>query len=188
MKTIAFITRVHPDRPNMLKVCTDSVKAQTSDDYIHILHQDDNTEGGYGVPLANQSLAKIRPIDARYVMILDDDDMLIDSDFVKIFAKITQKGIPEIVFFRGIINGLGIFPRDRIWRKAPRCSLIASFCFAVRQDVWMKHVHKFERKVAGDFSFISHCYKKTRKHHWLNRTVAQTQKRPGRGRGERHHA
>ncbi|GAH84870.1 unnamed protein product, partial [marine sediment metagenome] len=93
MKSIAFVTRVHPRRPNMLKICIKSVKAQTSDDYIHILHRDDNTKEGYGVPNANRSLIKVNPINARYVMILDDDNMLIDPNFVEIFAKVTEKGV-----------------------------------------------------------------------------------------------
>ena len=39
MKIIAFITRVKPRRFKMLMVCTNSIKRQTSDDYIHIIHQ-----------------------------------------------------------------------------------------------------------------------------------------------------
>jgi len=109
MKTIAFITRVHPKRPGMLEVCIDSVKAQTSDDYIHILHKDDKTKNGYGMFLANQSLAKVSSINARYVMALDDDDMLIDPNFVKTFKEIVNKDNPEIVFFKGNIIDRGIY-------------------------------------------------------------------------------
>lgn len=87
MKTIAFITRVHPKRQNMLKQCIESIKVQTSDDYIHILHRHDRTKNGYGLFSANHSLAKIATIDARYIMVLDDDDILIDPDFVEVFAK-----------------------------------------------------------------------------------------------------
>jgi len=104
MKTIAFITRIHPKRPGMLKVCIDSVKTQTDDDYIHILHRDDNTESGHGLHLANQSFVKVPPINAQYVMVLDDDDMLIDPDFVKLFKEIVNKHKLEIVFFKGKIG------------------------------------------------------------------------------------
>lgn len=184
MKSIAFVTRVHPRRPNMLKICINSVKAQTSDDYIHILHRDDKTEKGYGVLSADHSLVKVKPINAQYVMVLDDDDMLIDPNFVETFAKTIKKDVPEIVFFRGIITGRGVFPREKIWGKAPLCGLIASFNFAVRQDLWMNYIHKFNYRTVSDFAFISHCYSKTKNHLWLNRIVAQTQGRPGRGRGE----
>ena len=79
MKAIAFITRVHPRRNRMLKLCIQSIKAQINDDYIHILNRDDKSIKGYGTYLANKSFAKIKPIDAKYVMVLDDDDMLIED-------------------------------------------------------------------------------------------------------------
>jgi len=190
MKTIAFVTRVHPKRAEMLKTCIDSIKAQTDDDYIHIIFKDDKTKNGYRVVTANKALVKIRPINARYVMILDDDDMLIDPNFVKIFRKIVARDGPEIVFFRGIILEKGTFPRPKQWRKHPYRGGIASFCFAVRLDVWKKHIHRFNRRgrSGGDFYFISFCYEDTKRHIWLNRLVAQTQKKAGKGMGEDEHA
>ena len=191
MKSIAFITRIHPKRPNMLEKCMESVKMQTSDNYIHVLHRDDDTPGGYGVSSANCSLTKIKDIDARYVMILDDDDMLIDPDFVDIFAKIVEKNSPEIVFFKGEITDFGILPREEIWGKAPEFAQIASFCFAVRRDIWIANIDKFGKParagLGGDFSFISSCYKNTKNHLWLDRVIAQTQKKAGRGQGENEH-
>jgi len=100
MKTIAFITRVHPKRPKMLEVCIDSIKTQTDDDYIHILHRDDNTENGYGVIMANRSLVKVSPINARYVMILDDDDMLIDSILLRYSKESLARIIQKLSFLR----------------------------------------------------------------------------------------
>ena len=187
MKTIAFVTRVHPKRPNMLKVCVDSIKSQTSDDYIHILHRDDKTKDGYGLHLANQSFAKISPIDARYVMVLDDDDKLIDPNFVKVFGKIINKDNPEIVFFKGKIVGKKTYPKEQHWGGRPRRRFIASFCFAVRLDIWEKYIHKWGNKHCGDYFFISACYKNTKKHFWFDRRVAQTQKRAGHCKGEHEH-
>ncbi|MHA1225227.1 MAG: hypothetical protein ACTSPV_00625 [Candidatus Hodarchaeales archaeon] len=192
MKTIAFITRVHPKRPNMLKKCIESIKMQTSNDYIHILHRDDKTSEGYGVASANRSLTKIKDIDAEYAMILDDDDILIDSEFVETFRKKINRKKPEIIFFKGIINGVGVFPRPEVWKAAPKFAMIASFCLAVRRDVWMANIYEFGRPtlagLGGDFSFISSCYKNTKNHFWWDRVVARTQKGPGRGKGERDHA
>lgn len=185
MKTIAFITRIHPKRPGMLKICVDSVKRQTDDDYIHILHRHDKTKNGYGKLQANQSFAKISLINARYVMVLDDDDMLIDSDFVRVFRKAINNSNPEIVFFKGRIAGSRIYPLPQTWGKPPILGAIASFCFAVRLDVWKTHIHKFGTQYSGgDFRFISGCYRNTTKHLWLDRIVAITQKKPGCGKGE----
>jgi len=192
MKAIAFVTRVHPKRPNMLKECIKSVKRQTSDDYVHILHKDDNTANSYGVSSANNSLIRLNSINARYVMILDDDDMLIDPNFVKIFSKVVKKDVLEIVFFKGMIKDKGIFPRPEVWKKAPIFASIASFCFAVRRDIWMDNIYEFGKPtlagLGGDFSFISLCDKNTKNHLWLDRIVAKTQKKEGYGRGEHEHA
>ena len=187
MKMIAFVTRVHPKRANMLKKCIESIKVQTSDDYVHIISRDDKSDRGYGIPLANQSLVKIKSIDARYVMILDDDDMLVDPNFVEIFKEAINDNYPEIVFFKSIIKDEGIYPRQEIWGKSPVIALIASFCFAVRLDVWKKYIHKWGVKSAGDYYFISECYRNTKTHVWLDHVVAKTQKKAGRGRGEREH-
>jgi len=176
MKTIAFVTRVHPKRAEMLKICIDSIKTQTSDDYIHILYRDDKTENGYGMLLANQSLVKIPLVDVRYVMTLDDDDMIIDPNFVKVFKKIVDDNNPEIVFFTGILFGRKIPPKSQ-WGKRPRRRLINGFCLAARLDVWKKHIHEYGRKQAGDYNFIFACYKNTKNHFWLNRTVSKTQEK-----------
>jgi len=187
LKTIAFLTRVHPNRPNMLKICIDSIKKQTNDDYIHILSRDDKTENGYGRFMANKSFAKISPINVRYVMTIDDDDMLIDPNFVKIFKETINKNNPEIVFFKGYI-GDRLYPWPGFWKKAPARARIASFCFAIRLDVWKKYIHEFGKKACGDFSFISACYRNTKNHVWLDRIVAKTQRKAGFGRGEYEHA
>jgi len=188
MKAIAFITRVHPKRPKMLQVCVDSIKAQTSDDYIHILHRDDKTENGYGLFLANQSIVKVSPINARYAMILDDDDILIDPNFVKRFRKIIKKHNPEIVFFKGKIIAGRTYPRKEVWGKKPHRGFIASFCFAVRLDIWKEYIHLWGEEKCGDYFFISACYENTKNHFWLDHSVARTQKRAGCSKGEHEHA
>lgn len=189
MKTIAFITRVHPKRPNMLKVCIDSVKMQTDDDYVHIIHRDDKTKNGYGKFMANKSFIKITSIDAKYVMVLDDDDMLINPDFIQIFRKAINGNKPEIIFFKGKINGFGTYPLPSAWKKPPIFGAIASFCFAVRLDIWKRYIHEFgKRKSGGDFCFISLCYKNTKNRIWLDCIVSKTQKKVGLGKGEHEHA
>jgi len=174
MKTIAFITRVKPRRVRMLKICTNSIKKQTNDDYIHIIFRDDRTKCGYGMLLANQSLARVSPIDARYVMVIDDDDMIIDSDFVKRFKEIVDDNNPEIVFFKMII-GNRLFPLQVCWKRPPIYNRIGGSCFATRLDIWKKYIHEFGRRTSGDFYFISACYKNTKNHFWFDHIVSKTQ-------------
>lgn len=183
MRTIAFVTRVHPRRPNMLKKCVESIKTQTSDDYIHILHRDDETKNGYGKYLANKSFAKLSPIDARYVMAIDDDNMLIDPNFVKNFKKIVNGNNPEIVFFKCRIGNC-VYPPPVFWKKPPVRCKIDGHCFAIRLDIWKKYIHEFGKKSCGDYHFISVCYKNTKNHFWLDRIVSKAQKKAGHGLGE----
>ena len=188
MKTIAFVTRIHPKRPNMLKKCIESIKAQTSDDYIHILFRDDKSKEGYGVFNADKSLMKIKNIDARYVMVLDDDDMFVYPDFVKEFKSIVDRSNVDIMFFKGKIGG-GVFPPPDVWEKAPVKCRIGSFNFAVRLDIWIKYIHTWNPiKGCADYRFIAHCYDNTEKHFWFDRVVVKTQKKPGGGKGEHEHA
>ena len=183
MKAIAFVTRVHPQRPEMLKACIDSVKMQTDNDYIHVIYRDDKTKGGYGILLANQSLIGVPAIDARYVMILDDDNMLIDPNFVKDFKKIVNDNDPEIVFYKVVIGGC-VYPPPDFWEKSPAPRQIDSHCFAVRLDMWRKYIHILGEGVCGDYSFISKCYKNTENHFWFDREVSSTQRKTGRGKGK----
>lgn len=189
MKTIAFLTRVHPDRPNMLKTCIESVQAQTDNDYEHIFIRTDRTKKGYGKWNANRSFAIVKVIPAKYAMVLDDDDMLIKPNFVKLFKRvIEQHRDPEIVFFKGIVHSLGVLPRPGYWKRPPVYGQIASFCDAVRTDVWLKHIPVFgKRELGGDFCFISACYQNTKRHIWWDTVVARTQKGPGRAKNERDH-
>lgn len=188
MKSIAFITRVHPQRERMRRVCIQSVEAQINNDYVHILNRDDKSTKGYGTYLANKSFAKIKNINAKYVMVLDDDDFLMDDCFVDFFSNLIKTKNPEIVFFKGFVVGRGIYPRPDIWGKAPIYGSIASFCFAVRLDAWKRNIHAFgDRRFGGDYCFIESCYKNTTNHLWTDRLVASTQQGPGRGQGESNH-
>ena len=183
MKTIAFITRVKPRRHKMLVICKNSIRKQTNDDYIHIIYRGDKTKYGYGKLLANQSFAKIFPIDARYMMAIDDDDMLVDSDFVKIFKEIVDNDNPEIVFFKCRIEG-SVYPKFVFWEKPPVLGEIGGSCFAIRLDVWKKYIHEFGKEICGDYCFISVCYKNTKKHIWLDRIISRTQRKARRGHGK----
>jgi len=188
MKILAIVTRVHPQRPNMLRRCEESVRAQIGNNYVHILLRDDKTERGYGIHNANQSFVRLREIPARYVMVLDDDDMLIDDRFVEDFSGVLGIKYPPIVFLKGIVHKLGVLPRQEYWEKPPVYGQIASFCFAVRQDVWFRHIQAFgDKKQGGDYCFIRACYDNTNPQHhlWWDRIVARTQAGPGRSKGEK---
>jgi len=188
MKTLCIVTRCHPKRPNMLKICVGSVKRQTGNDYTHLLVKSDKTENGYGVAKANEAISTIKIKDAKYVMVLDDDDFFIDYTFVDTLKKIADKSAPDIVMFKGVIPPYGILPQGEYWKKPPVRGKIGSFCFAVSMELWNKYV-EFWRPSDGyvamsDFTFIRECYKNTESITWMDKVVACTQFGASRGRGE----
>ena len=186
MKTICFLTRCHPARPNMQKICLDSVKAQTCDDYQHFLIQGAMREEEDGSLSMEAGLKKRWPIDARYVMVLDDDNVLVCQDFVKEFKELTQKENPDIVIFRGEIGGYGPCPPGVLWGRPPVHCGIDWFCYAVKREMWDKHsqVIGSDPTIHNDFLFIHTCFNDTKSVVWFDRIIAKTQRMPMKGRGE----
>jgi hypothetical protein len=187
-KTICFLTRCHPQRPNMQKVCFDSVKNQTCDDYQHFLIQGamrepDQYSRGDGKFAVEHGLTKPWPIDAHYVMVLDDDNMLVDMDFVKDLKELAQKENPDIVFFKAEIKGWGVYPS---WARHPVAGEVDWFCYAVKRWFWQKYIAEVNARpmASNDWFFIDKCYRNTRSIIWWNRMIASTQRAPGRQRGE----
>lgn len=182
LKTICFLTRCHPKRQKMREICIASVKSQTCDDYEHFLYFDDKTEEGYGTQNADISLRKAKPLNGRYIMVLDDDDVLVDDDFVADFKKAISKDDPDVVIFKGHISWLGAMPSPDYWGKPPEPCHIGSFCFAVKKELWDKYIESWDI-VTGDGFFIRKCYDNTSKVLWLDRLVAGAQRISG-GKGE----
>jgi hypothetical protein len=175
----------------MQKACIDSVKAQTCDDWQHFLIQgamraSDEQSRGDGTFAIEHGLTKPWPIDAHYVMVLDDDNMLAYPGFVQEFKGLVQAASPDIVFFKAEIKGSGTYPW---WNHAPVAGHIDWFCFAVKQEMWkwgMKEIeaHPNLRTNCNDFLFIDTCYRNTGAVIWFDRLVATTQRGPGRCRPE----
>jgi len=188
-KTICFLTRCHPARPNMQRVCFDSVKNQTCDDYQHFLIQGAMREADAYSTYKNSGFAeehgltKPWPIEGRYVMVLDDDNVLIDADFVKDFKELVERENPDIVFFKGEIKGWGIYPS---WARHPVAGEIDWFCYAVKREFWQRYIAEVNVRptASNDWLLIDKCYRNTKSVIWFNRLVASTQRVPGRQRGE----
>ena len=178
-KTIAFVTRCHPLRAKELEACKASIVKQTSQDYEHILLRD-STKKGCGRLEANRLFMKYKdsiPATNRYLMVLDDDDMLVNDGFVKQFRKIVEKQDYDLVIFKGRTASHGVLPPPELWRKPVKLANIASFCMAVRRDLWFKHIEKFGTKAkCGDFEFMKAVYRDANSIYWLDMEVARTQR------------
>jgi len=68
MKTICFVTRCHPKRPNMRKICVESVQKQSCDDYQHLLFHDDKLMMGMVGSLQTRGYAMPSQLKGKYIM------------------------------------------------------------------------------------------------------------------------
>jgi len=173
------MTRCHPLRAKELEACKTSIASQVCDDYEHVLIPD-LTEKGCGRLEANQLFATFKgnpKIKARYLMVLDDDDMLIDDDFVGILKAIVEKQPYDLVIFKGWHFHHGVLPSPDMWRRPIQLAKIASFCMAVERDLWFRYIIRFGLKArGGDFEFMRAVYKEAKSIYWLDRKVARTQR------------
>jgi len=176
-KTIAFMTRCHPLRKEKLEICKASIARQTCNDYEHVLIPDP-TEEGCGRLRANQLFSTFEgnpKINSRYLMVLDDDDMLICDEFVETLKAITDKQSYDVVIFKGYVGR--VLPLPERWKKSIKVGGIASFCMAVKKDIWYKHIDKFGTKArCGDFEFMEAVYEDAKSIYWLDMKVARIQR------------
>jgi len=171
---LSIVTRTC-NRPNLLKICTDSVKAQTDQDLEQLFIID---EIGRGKVWAQASLNEYKDklnINGKYVMVLDDDDFLVDLSFVEVLKNTVGCSSPDIIFFRGLL-GNKLYPPDELWEKPPVHARICTFCFAVKKDFYMRFIHKWAQRDSGDFHFIRACFNASKNNLWINRAVAKAQK------------
>jgi len=176
---LSIITRVHPKRTKFLAICKESVSLQTNKDFEHLFLYDDS-EKGKGRGYANQMFFLKRNeinIKGDYVMVLDDDDIMVYNDFIKDLREIVKKDDYDMIIFKGELVGLGVVPHQHLWEKSPQRSGIGSFCIAVKKELWNKYIDEFgKHEVSGDFLFIKKCYENSKKVYWLNRVVCKTQR------------
>lgn len=170
---LTIITRCYK-RPRMLERNKDSIASQTDPDVQQAFIVD---EVGLGMEWASASLNKFKDsldINGKYVMTLDDDDMLVCNDFIE-SLKIAVKAWddPDVMIFKG--QGKMIYPPDELWKKTPVVARIASFCFCIKQDVWKRHIHEWAIPVQGDFKFISTLFENDYKIGWMDKLVAKCQ-------------
>lgn len=167
---LSIITRTFNGRPAGMRRLVKSLAAQTSQDFEHILLVDDKRRG---VEWANANIKRVTPdVHGDYVMILDDDDYLIDSDFVRLLSAQVE-GSPEVVVIK-MDMGNGLFlPADADWGRRPIHSRIAVSSHVTRRDVFIEHAPDFGLKYDGDFDYIDAVWKCGHEFKWWNRVVSK---------------
>lgn len=144
---LSIVTRTYK-RPKSLKVCRDSLAAQTSQDFEHIVIED---LVGIGI---EETFTRLRTqeVNGDYVFILDDDNVITDSRFVENILLLAAER-PDIIVCPAKIAEHGVLP-DR-WPPQP--GHIDMMNVVVSRAVFDKHKKDFASHYAGDWFFIEAC-------------------------------
>lgn len=170
MPFMSFVTRCN-NRPEMLAINKQSVQMQTDTDWEHVLIED---AAGRGLLAANCSLQKHRArITGEYVYILDDDNYLVDPDFVAIVNQLDKNQKSSIIIVK--CNWLVVLPRVEYWQRPPTQGQIDTLNVVVRNDIWQRHIGAFCQPRYGDFHFIQELFRHGYDTFWLDRIVAGVQ-------------
>jgi len=167
---LTIITRKHPFRDKCYKEHRESLLSQTDLDFYPLIIYD---KKGRGVPWANRQLYECQnKINSDYVFILDDDDKLIDRDFIKDIKEIVQKHNPDVIMVKMERKGK-IYPTDISWKKDPKFANIVMSNFIVRSSIYKKYAKSFCVDQGADFYFIREVLKHPYKVHWEDKVYSK---------------
>jgi hypothetical protein len=169
---LSIVTRCHK-RPQGLQRCLESISKQTDPDYENVLIVDTK---GIGVIKANGLFYQHRDrVRGEYVHLLDDDDVLVDTELVwrlKCIAK--THGWPDVIMFRAVHPGGQIKPPDKLWGQRPVGSEIGGESYVVKREIWKRHIKTFgEHGYPGDFYFITELFNNGYSIFWCDTVIAQ---------------
>jgi glycosyltransferase involved in cell wall biosynthesis len=162
-------------RPTLYARHTASLCAQTDLDFEHVVIVD---EVGRGVEWANKALAAHADgISGDYVLILDDDDVLLRRDAVAMLKRtVREHDQPHIVIYRGDHGELGILPHTASWGEAPVRCKIGSFDFITRADWYKRDIAHFGQPTVGDFAFLDAMWQRDPRVVWLDEILVAVQR------------
>lgn len=183
---LTIITRrVANKRLNEFEEHLKCLEKQSLKSFIHLLIID---KIGAGMLAANKSFQLVKgQIKTPYVYLLDDDDLLIDEDFVLQIQSIIELEKPDIIFVKARIEtGKDfIYPHPNCWCKIPKDlkkmrGHIGGGCVVITKELFNENIHHFELESFGDYAMISNILEnKKLKIYWLNRIVVNSIPRRG---------
>lgn len=177
---MAFLTFYTPTyrRPHLLAECIASVQAQSDPDWQHLVIRD---EVGIGIEGVFAAVPEHTPeIEGDYVYMLQDDDLLVDRDFIRDLKRfVWEHNSPPVVIVRNQKHGL----QPRRWQAPPQLGSIDLGSYVIRADVFCENAHRFGRRYEGDFDFIRALWDLRYPFAWWDRLVAEAQQ-VGMGRPE----
>jgi len=169
-------------RPVMLERNITSVLVQTERSWEQIFLYGDAESGIDGF---HQRLGERQDeYTGRYIYVLPDDDMLVDSGFIAGLRRIYAEHDPDVVMVKADKLQFGILPTERVWGGKLIFSEVDLINYVVRAEVWKRHSAAFTRRVypyhhgayAGDYSFIEAVFEDEPSVYWWDRLVAKSQR------------
>jgi len=170
-------------RPVMLERNITSVLAQTERSWQQIFLYGDAESGigGFHRRLGERQ----SEYTGRYIYVLPDDDMLIDSGFIAGLRRICAEHDPDVVMVKADKLHLGILPSEQVWGGGKLIfGEVDLLNYIVRAEVWKQHSAAFTNQdypyhhgaYAGDYSFIEDVFKSGARVYWWDRLVAKSQR------------
>ena len=107
----------------------------------------------------NMQIFKIADkLNGKYVYVLDDDDYIINMNFVRSFKQFLSKQeiSPPVVICKGFIDEK---PFPKVWQAPLNRGQIGSPNFITRNDIFKLYAKNWVQDRAGDWHFISACSK-----------------------------
>lgn len=173
---LTIFTRHLPSREEEFARCVKSIRNQPCHDYQHLVVEDVTP---YDVHEADKLFHIHRDeVVGRYVHMLDDDDYLIDNDFIGTVRQIAEDDDPDVVIVkmhRAMPQFDDVLPPSHLWGKRPEPGKIGAPCFVVRASVWKKRCKLFgwPTKGHGDHCLIAALWDEGYRFHWLDRIVVR---------------
>ena len=189
---ITFVVRHHAGRPTFLQENRESLEMQTDPDWNRLVITD---TVGYKIWGADKVLWFTREfVTGDYVMVLDDDDRLLDSEFVAKMKKIAEEHDPDVIAFKFWWpvgwRKIEYLPDDRYWGKRPVRGHWGSCCHIVKRELWQKYIRWFGWNPSqdagargGDFWFIQKLWDESSKFYFHDEIMGEVQE-IGNGRPE----
>lgn len=172
MPFLTVITRAYK-RPHMLAANQRSLADQTDPDYEQVILRD---EIGIGVAAANVLIRHtIGLVRGEYVLILDDDDLIVDMGLIANLKHLTADR-PGVVMVRWDHGERGILPYANYIGAIPPRGAVGGGSPIVRADLFRALAHTWGASYDGDYDYVTAVLTSGQPVVWHDKVVCAVQR------------
>lgn len=168
-----FLTIYTPTfrRPRLLALCEMSVKAQTCQDFEHLVYHDLVGEGFAGM-FARVVRSAVN-FKGDYFYILQDDDRLSDECVVEDVRQFAERSKwPPVIICK---NRKATLMLPLTWEAAPKCGQIDLGSYIIRRDIFLEYREGLlSGRYQADFDFIWRIWASGVRFAWYKRLIAES--------------